>query len=63
MVGTFYQNRSEIFYFRVQVDGKGAAKFPARTELCWTDEGSLLAVGNDDGSVEASSAFIRFRTA
>lgn len=37
------------------IGGKQGAKFPSRTDLQWKEDFSLLAVGNEDGSVEIYS--------
>ena len=41
--------------FNNLISGKPVKKFPSRTELQWNSDISLLAVGNEDGSVEIYS--------
>ena len=47
---------SEAKNFNSLIDNKAIKKFPSRTELQWNQDVSLLALGNEDGSVEIYSA-------
>lgn len=46
---------TEAKNFNNLINGKAVKKFPSRTELQWNSDSSLLAIGNEDGSVEIYS--------